>query len=763
MPLRALRRLIGLPVRLQLALVALVLALPAVFVIVSSGLRSRAEAVHAAQLEMQELAGEIAFAQQATVGAAQQLLTILAQLPDVRGHDAARTRSILQDCLKLSDQYSNIFVADRDGHVWASAIEVPAFEVGDRRYFRKTLESGRFSSGEFVRSRATGRPAFNLGYPIRDDRGEISGVISVGFNLERHRQLLEGAKATPGTSYLILDHAGVVLTRGVDPEKLVGKRYEAEAFERMVRGPEAETLVARSMAGDVRLISYRKLRLPGEEAPFMYLRVGVPIEAVLAKANRALAANVTVFLPFLALGVLLALLLAKRGIVDRTVRLQRAAERLAAGDLSVRVSDEVSGGELGSLAGSFDAMAATLQEREEERRRAELERARLEEQLRHAQKLEAVGRLAGGVAHDFNNLLTAIRGSAELVLADLATDAPIRPDLEEIKLAADRAASLTRQLLAFSRKQVLSPAVVDLNRAVRDSQRLLARLIGEDVTIVVEAGAEVGRVRVDPDQLTQVLANLAVNSRDALPSGGVISIRTSEVEVDEASASQAPGARPGRWVQLAFTDNGHGMTPEVVAHLFEPFFTTKPPGAGTGLGLATTYGIVRQSGGFITVRSEPAVGTTFELHFPRVDDPEAPRAPPAWPPGQLPPGRETVLLVEDEAGVLRLVRQALERQGYRLLVAASPAEAIALARANRPAISMVLTDVIMPGMNGSELVAALRTELPGLRALFMSGYSASVLAPRGVLEPGVEFLEKPFTVEALARRVRQVLDQPPSA
>jgi signal transduction histidine kinase/CheY-like chemotaxis protein len=763
MPLRVLRRQIGLPVRLQLALLALVLALPAVVVIVSSGLRSREEAHRSARVEMQGLAADIAFAQQNTVEGAQQLLMVLAQLPDLRGHDAARTRSILRDCLKLSDLYSNIFVADRDGHVWASAVEGPSFDVGDRRYFKKTLESGRFSSGEYVLSRATGRAAFNLGYPIRDDRGEIAGVLSVGFNLERHRQLLESAKTIPGTSYLILDHAGVVLTRGVDPKRLVGKRYDPQGFERMVRGPETDTLVATSMAGDVRLITYRKLSLPGEDTPFMYIRVGVPMDAVLAKANRAMVANVLLFLPFLLLAAFLALLFGKRAIVDRTVRLQRAAERLAAGDLSVRVSEDVRGGELGSLATSFDGMAAKLQEREGERRQEEAERARLEEQLRHAQKLEAIGRLAGGVAHDFNNLLTAIRGSAELVLAELAPASPLRPDLDEIKLASDRAAALTRQLLAFSRKQVLSPAVVDLNRVVRESQRLLARLIGEDIKIVVEAGADVGCVRVDPDQLSQVVANLAVNSRDALPAGGVISIRTSEVDVDEAYASQAPGARPGRWVQLAFADNGHGMPPEVVAHLFEPFFTTKPPGAGTGLGLATTYGIVRQSGGFITVYSEPGVGTTFKLHFPRVDDPEAPRAPPAWPSGQLPSGRETVLLVEDEAGVLRLVRQALERQGYQLLVAASPAEAIALARAHRPAISMVLTDVIMPGMNGSDLVGVLRAETPGLKALFMSGYSASILAPKGVLEPGVEFLEKPFSVEALAHRVRQVLDGPPAA
>jgi signal transduction histidine kinase/ActR/RegA family two-component response regulator len=759
MPSRVLNWLLRLPIRWQLGLVALVLALPATFIVASTGLRSRDDAISAARTETQELAAEIAFTQTNMVVAAGQLLTVLAQLPDVQDRHAERVRSLLRDCLRLDDQYSNLFVADRTGRVWASAVEV-TMNVADRRYFQKTLESQRLSSGEYVTSRATGRPAFNLGYPVRDARGELAGVISVGFNLDRHRELLESSRAAPGTGYLLLDHAGVVLSRGLDPGKLVGKQYEADPFQRMLAGPERDTLVARSMAGDQRLISYRKLWLPGEEEPYMFVRVGTPMEAVVDKANRALVANLLLLLPSLLLALFLAGLFAKRAIADRTTHLQRAAERVAAGDLSVRVTDEVVGGELGGLARTFDAMATRLQEREGERTRAEADRSRLEDQLRHAQKLEAVGRLAGGVAHDFNNLLTAIRGSAELVLAALPEGSPHRPDLVEINQASDRAAALTRQLLAFSRKQVLSPTVVDLNRAVRDSHRLLTRLIGEDVEILLEPDETIGRVRVDPGQLGQVLANLAVNARDAMPAGGIITIRTCEVDVDEAYAGQSPDARPGRWVQLAFSDNGHGMTPEVRAHLFEPFFTTKGPGAGTGLGLATIYGIVKQSGGFITVYSEPSAGTTLKLHFPRVDEAEtaAPAAP--GPSAALPSGVETILIVEDEPAVLRLVRQALDRQGYRLLVASTPADAIALAQASAEPISLCLTDVILPGMNGRELVAELRRLRPALRVVFMSGYSANILAPHGVLEPGMEFLEKPFTVEALARRVRQVLDRP---
>ena len=755
------KRLIGLPIRWQLALVTFVLAAPAVIVILWSGLRLRGDAQAAARKEVQDLAAEIAFTQENLVAAAGQLLLVLSELPELREHRTAEVEAILRSCLRLSDQYSNIFVADREGRVWASAVPIQTFQVADRLYFRSALEAGRLAAGEYVMSRATGRPAFNLGYPIPDGRGGFSGVIAIGFNLERYRRFLEGSRASPDTSYLLLDHAGTVLGRGVNPGPILGKRYDEEGFRRMVEGPDGDILVARSMAGDVRLIAYRKLRLAGTADPYLYVRVGTPVATVTARANRALLANVAVFVPFLLVALLLAGVLAERAIVERTKQLQRAAARVAGGELSVRVADSIAGGELGALALAFDEMAASLQARELARAEAEARRAALEEQLRHSQRLEAVGRLAGGVAHDFNNLLTAIRGSSDLLLEDLPPDSPLRAEVVEIGRAVDRATSLTRQLLAFSRRQVISPAVLDPNRALRESYRMLTRLVREDVRIVLEPGAGIGSVRVDPHQLDHALANLTVNARDAMPSGGTITISTSEVEILAGAAP--PGGRPGRWVVIAFRDDGQGIPPEVQAHLFEPFFTTKAPGKGTGLGLATVYGIVEQSGGFVTVDSAPGAGTTFRIHLPRVDEPAVRAAEPDRGAAAAPRGTETILVVEDEPAVLRVAKEALERQGYRTLVAAGPGEALELVRARGDGIALLLTDVVMPGMNGSELVAAAREIVPGLKALYMSGYGVHILAPHGALAPGIELLQKPFTADALVCRVRDVLDGPVAA
>jgi two-component system cell cycle sensor histidine kinase/response regulator CckA len=384
------------------------------------------------------------------------------------------------------------------------------------------------------------------------------------------------------------------------------------------------------------------------------------------------------------------------------------------------------------------------------------ERRYLEDQLRQAQKMEGIGRLAAGVAHDFNNLLTAIGGRCYLVLNAVTSENPIRREIEIIQDAAERAAKLTHQLLAFSRKQILDPCVLDLNATVTGIEPLLRRMIREDIEIATALDSAAGRVKADAGQIEQVLLNLAVNASDAMPNGGWLTLATGNVTLDEAYARTHAEVEPGPYVMLSVSDTGHGMTAEVQAHIFEPFFTTKEVGKGTGLGLATVYGIAKQSGGHITVHSEPGHGAAFKLYLPRVE--EAPgTAEPARPTEITRRGSETVLLVEDDEPLRTLAREILSLQGYTVLDAISPSEALRLADVHPGPIHLLLTDVVMPQMNGRQVADRLLAARPGLKVLFMSGYADAAIVEHGVLEPGTHFLQKPFTPDGLSRKIREAL------
>jgi len=392
-----------------------------------------------------------------------------------------------------------------------------------------------------------------------------------------------------------------------------------------------------------------------------------------------------------------------------------------------------------------------------ERKQAEEEKYTLQAQFRQAQKMEAVGILAGGVAHDFNNLLTVINGASELLLNDLAQDDPRREDLEEIRKAGNRAASLTSQLLAFSRKQILHPIILNLNDVVSDASKMLRRLIGEDIDLIFVPKPDLGLINVDPGQIQQIIMNLAVNARDAMAKGGKLTIETANVRnVDDQVRRRAAGSS-GPYVMLALSDNGIGMDAETQAHLFEPFFTTKALGKGTGLGLSTVYGIVKQSNGFIWVYSEPGEGTTFKIYFPRV-------------PGKANSfadrdkrelglrGVETVLLVEDDSWVRAFAARALRGQGYSVLEASNGEEALETAQEFAGEINLILTDLVMPEMNGNELISQIKAMRPGIKALFVSGYTSDAMVHHGVLDSSVSFLQKPFTADDLAHKVREVID-----
>jgi two-component system, cell cycle sensor histidine kinase and response regulator CckA len=392
-----------------------------------------------------------------------------------------------------------------------------------------------------------------------------------------------------------------------------------------------------------------------------------------------------------------------------------------------------------------------------ERKQAEEEKAFLQEQLRQSQKMEAIGRLAGGIAHDFNNLLTIIKGYSTLSFMELKEGDPLKGSLGEILKATERAANLTRQLLAFSRRQAMEMKVLDLNGILKDMDKMLRRVIGEDIALVVHLAEDLGRTKTDPGQIEQVIMNLVVNARDAMPDGGKLTIETANVELDEAYARAHIAVKPGRYLMLSVSDTGVGMTREVKERVFEPFFTTKGTGKGTGLGLSTVYGIVKQSGGNIWIYSEPGRGTTLKIYLPRVDEPievfkekfEE----------DLPRGSETILVVEDEEEVRKLAARVLQRQGYKVLEAPQGGDALLICEQHQDPIHLMLTDVVMPGMSGHQLAKRLESLQPRMKVLYMSGYTNNAIAQHGVLGEGVNYIQKPFTVDGLARKVREVLEK----
>ena len=407
--------------------------------------------------------------------------------------------------------------------------------------------------------------------------------------------------------------------------------------------------------------------------------------------------------------------------------------------------------------GKITGLRSTIQDITE-RKRAEEEKSALQEQLRQSQKIEAIGGLAGGIAHDFNNLLTVISGNCQLSLLELKEDVPLKGNIEEIKRASERATDLTRQLLAFSRRQIMEMKVLDLNDLLKNLDKMLRRVIGEDIELVTLLAEDLGRVKADPGQAEQVIMNLSVNARDAMSDGGKLTIETANVDLDDAYARNHVAVTPGRFVMISVSDTGVGMTPEVRDRVFEPFFTTKEKGKGTGLGLSTVYGIVKQSGGNIWVYSEPGKGTTFKIYLPRVDEPLKKLRERAEG-KEIPRGKETVLIVEDEEEVRKLAVRILERQGYKVFEASQGLDAFLIAEGYEDLIHLLVTDVVMPKIGGRELADRIAEICPEIKVLYMSGYTDNAIVHHGVLGEGMEFIQKPFTVEGLARKVRKVLDK----
>ncbi|BDG02429.1 cache domain-containing protein [Anaeromyxobacter oryzae] len=742
------KSLSALSIRVQLTLLAAIFVLPAAGIIVWSGLRSREEKIQEARVETQKLAAAIAAAYESRLAAAQQLMTALANLPAVKARDPA-VQHLLRDMVALNPDYANISIADAAGDVWASA-NPGRFNIADRRHFQGALATGRLASGESVTGRVTSRPTFFFGYPFRDARGEIAGVISVGFDL-RFVRLLESSRLPPRSSFSLTDRNGIVVARAIDAEPYVGRPISPALLAAMVDGPDEATNIGPSLTGEYRVQTYRKLRLAGEQTPFLYVRAGIPYAGVIAGANRALARNVALLLSFFLAALAFASVVGKRTIVDRIARLESASHRLAGGDLGVRVGELVRGGELGRLGRSFDRMAEQLARREKALQESE-------RNLLQAQKMETVGRLAGGIAHDFNNQLTAILSNSEHLARALPGDeGAIAGDIRD---AALRSARLVNQLLAFARKGPSRVVAVDLHRTVDEVVGLLSRSIDKRIQLRTRLEAAPALVRGDPDRLHTALVNLALNARDAMPDGGTITFETRRVELDAAACAAVPfDVSPGPYLEVRVVDTGIGLSEEVRAHLFEPFFTTKGVGMGSVLGLAEVYGTVKTHQGAITVESAADRGTSFALLLPAVDgvSPE--------PRSERTQGRPTptyplrVLIADDEQNVRISLGLLLRTGGHEVIECANGAQAVRTHKADARRIDVVILDMMMPDMSGREVLAKIREVTPDVPVIVSSGFSKGpdVEALRG--ESAVFYLAKPYTTEQLERALAKACNE----
>lgn len=866
-----------LSIKNHLFLIVFIVAIPAICIIVNSGIQQRKDSTLNARIETKKLAEAIVREQESRITSARQLFAALSKLPEVANPNKVKAQIILSEILKLSPQYNNIFITDQKGIVWASAVPLKeVVSVSDRRYFKNATASGRLSSGEYNIARTSGKATLTLGYPLKDENGIVTGVICIGLSLDHYKHILEIYKLPQGASFAIIDHKGIILARAIEPEKFIGKQSNPEVFKQMLDGPEEETSAGTSGAiGDVRIQTYRKIRLEGESTPYMYVRAGIPATSVLSAANTALSKNLWTYAVFLMAAFFTSWLISKKYIVDRVLLLERSSQRLADGDLSIRIADKVTGGELGNLGQSLDVMAGKLILREEalatserflktiidtepecvklidadtkllmmnraglvmvqadsfaevegqpvsslvteeyreafinltcevlnggsgrlqfeieglkgrrlwmethmvpfcnergeavsvlgitrditEHRKAESDNIILMQQLAQSQKHESIGRLAGGIAHDFNNLLTPIIGYAGILEKEFAKGSTGAQRLHNLLLASDKAKNLVQQLLSFSRNQVLKMSTLDINTLILSFEDILRRSIRENIELKLCLTPDVISISADRSQLEQIIMNLVVNAQDAISGKGLITIETAAAVLDDEYLHMHIGAKAGRYLMLTVTDNGCGMDKESQEHMFEPFYTTKGVGHGTGLGLSTVYGIVKQHGGSIWVYSEKGIGSSFKLYFPAVDEPPAEEIVAV----NARTGTHTtcnILLVEDNEMVRRVTCELLEDAGFSVVAVDGPEQA--LQECNGNTFGLLLSDVIMPEMTGPELHAKILQSQPELKVLYMSGYSSNVISNHGVLDDGICFIQKPFTHDDLMKKIEDVLNR----
>jgi signal transduction histidine kinase/ActR/RegA family two-component response regulator len=730
--------------RIRLLVLVLVAVVPTVTIIVVSAREQRRLLVAQASGGAAALAQLVAERHQRSVDAARGLLLGMSRMRSIVRLDGAACSADVAPLLANERVFVNVAAMRADGQLFCSAAPAKLpIDLSDRAFFREAIRTGGLGVGDYVVSRVRGAAALGFGYPVRSGDGRVVAVAIASLAVSELQRDLDDLPLPEGAQVAVLDRSDVTISARPDGAHWAGRPFDTPLLDVLRRAGGPVTLAGPD--GVERLYALRGVTAP-DGTVALHVVAGLPTAAILDPVNRVSAQALHGSLLASALALAVAALMAEFMLVRRLGRLAATSRRLAAGDLSARTELPARRDEVGELVASFDEMARALERLDREKRRNE-------EQLRQAQKMEAVGQLAGGVAHDFNNLLTVMLSAATALLESIPAEHPSQEDAREVLHAGERAAALTRQLLAFSRRQALAPRAIDLGQIALGMERMLQRVIGETVSLSVRARAP-APVFADPGQIELVLLNLAVNARDAMPRGGRLEIDVAVLAEHDPGRPDGADVPPGPLATLAVRDTGVGMDPEIRARIFEPFFTTKGPGRGTGLGLSTVLGIVGQSGGAIRVHSEQSNGSEFRIFLPvhqgkSVTALETPRNTPCG-------HHETILVVEDDERLRAMLRRTLREHGYEVLEAGTPGEALALA-AQRAAPSLVLTDVILPEGNGVDLARELSRTWRGIPVIFMSGYAGEHLSAVDALPPDARFVPKPFTPDVLLATVREVL------
>jgi signal transduction histidine kinase/CheY-like chemotaxis protein len=741
--------------RLRILAPAALVAIPAIALLLYISFDRLEQAERAVIQNAERLAALKSLDHERFIEDTRRLLTAVSESRDVREGDSAACSAYLRRLvLQFGAMYANLAVIDAKGMLTCSGLTAASGSLADRSYFQRALASKSFVVGEYIVGRQTRKASLPFALPILNEAGVVQQVVVAAVDLPLFGRGLASDDALNEATVIVTDREHTIVGMYPNAEKWIGQSLKADPVTAQIGARETGT-VEHNEGGDVAVFAFSRVQP---------LDSGITVRVFLSKTQARAAATRTMYRSLLTFGLVACIIIAAvqvashRLLLRPIAQLTSASRRLAAGDLGARVAASTTIPELHELGRGFDEMAAALEARERERVLGEIERKQLEQRFYQAQKMDAVGRLAGGIAHDFNNMLTAILGYCELLLDDPAISDSQRGDVLEIQKAGKTAAQLTRQLLAVSRREVVEPSVLDMNAIVSAMDRMLHRLVGEHIDMAATLAPDLHLVKADRGQIEQVILNLTVNARDAMPDGGCISIETANVHLPEGVVSTHLSAPAGDYVMLTVKDTGSGITPDVVEHLFEPFFTTKDRGKGTGLGLATVYGIVKQGNGGILVETTIGKGTTFRIYFRQSDERVAAVAQTAAPvvePSRN--GNATILVVEDDAGIRELSTKILSRSGYTVLVAASGEEARQICQHHDGIIHVLLSDVVMPGMNGPMVAETLTRMRPSLKVVFMSGYTDDIIVRHGGVQNDVPFLQKPFSPERLANTILEVL------
>ncbi|HEV3216943.1 MAG TPA: ATP-binding protein [Vicinamibacterales bacterium] len=740
--------------RLRILAPAVLVAVPALALLIYLNVDRRREAELEISANAERLARLAVVDQRRLIEGTRQLLISISQSRDVQEGNLDGCRAYLRQLLpQFGTTYNNIGVVDAGGTINCSGLPSDSVSAADRAWYQLTMSRRMFVIGDYVVGRQSGRASLPFGYPLRGPAGDLRGVVFANVDLQRLNESLFEVEWPSDATLIVTDRNNTVIARHPDWRPWIGRSLVNDPMTTAI-GPRLEGTVDVEEHGQMELLAFKKITTPAD--------TGLTVRVVVSKGQAMALANRAMYEGLIALGLVSFLVMvgvkaaSDRLLLSPIVQLTKASRSLAAGDLGARAASSTTIPELTALGKDFDDMAAALEEREAARVLAERERKNLEQQYHQSQKMEAVGRLAGGIAHDFNNMLTAILGYCDLLLEDPGTSEAQRADVREIEKAGRTAAALTRQLLAFSRREIIEPAVIDLNAVVGGMDKMLHRLLGENIRVESRLEPRLDRVKADRGQLEQVILNLLVNARDAMPEGGRVLIETANVTLPQGVQSRYLAAPPGQYVALSVTDEGTGIPEQVLPHLFEPFFTTKGTGKGTGLGLATIYGIVKQGGGGIVVQSNVGGGTMFRICLPRTDEALSHTS------GTVkieraPGSKATILVVEDDSGIRELTARVLSRYGYVVLTASGGDEARAVCERHDGAIDLLLSDVVMPGMSGPQVAEMLTALRPQLKVVYMSGYTDDAILRHGVMVRDMPFLQKPFTPQRLHNKILEVL------